>query len=96
MANGIRTSEPVDSIKDVVRTSVKFPEFDKTPDEGRWTYRPKRCGKNNENNSPKTLNVLFWSLNIRLSKMFWNILVNEAQFANSKCFYWDRADDELY
>ena len=30
-----------------------------TPEEGRWTYRPKRCGNNNNNkdedNSPKTL-----------------------------------------
>ena len=44
---------PVDSIKDVVRSSVKVPEFDK-----RRTYRPKRCGNNNkdEDNSPKTLN----------------------------------------
>ena len=49
----------VDSIKDVVRSSVKVPEFDKkTPEEGRRTYRPKRCGNNNkdEDNSPKTLN----------------------------------------
>ena len=29
MANGIRTGVPVDSIKDVVRSSVKVPEFDK-------------------------------------------------------------------
>ena len=29
MANGIRTGDPVDSIKDVVRSSVKVPEFDK-------------------------------------------------------------------
>ena len=29
-----------------------------TPEEGRWMYRPKRCGNNNKNedNSPKTLN----------------------------------------
>ena len=29
-----------------------------TPEEGRRTYRPKRCGNNNkdEDNSPKTLN----------------------------------------
>ena len=28
------------------------------PEEGRWTYRPKRCGNNNkdEDNSTKTLN----------------------------------------
>ncbi len=29
MANGIRTGDPVDSIKDVVRSSVKVPEFNK-------------------------------------------------------------------
>ena len=29
MANGIRTGDPVDSIKDVVRSSVKVPGFDK-------------------------------------------------------------------
>ena len=29
MANGIKTSEPVDSIKNVVRSSVKVPEFEK-------------------------------------------------------------------
>ena len=39
---------PVDSIKDVFQT----------PEEGRRSYRPKRCGNNNgdEDNSPKTLN----------------------------------------
>ena len=63
---------PVDSIKDVVRSSVKVPEFDKhlkkagghmgrnvvTPEEGWWTYGPKCCGNNNkdEDNSLKTLN----------------------------------------
>ena len=49
---------PVDSIKDVVRSSVKFPEFDKTPEEGRGAYRPKCCGNNNkdEDNSSKSLN----------------------------------------
>ena len=29
MANGIRTGDPVDSVKDIVRSSVKVPEFDK-------------------------------------------------------------------
>ena len=29
MANGIRTGDPVDSIKDVVPNSVKIPDFDK-------------------------------------------------------------------
>ena len=49
MANGIRTGNPVDSIKDVVR---------QTPEEGWKTYQLKRCENNNkdEDNSPKTLN----------------------------------------
>ena len=29
MANRIRTGDPVDSIKDVVQSSMKIPEFDK-------------------------------------------------------------------
>ena len=29
MANGIRTGDPEDSIKDVVQSSVKVPKFDK-------------------------------------------------------------------
>ena len=29
MVDGIRTGDPVDSIKDVVRSSLKIPEFDK-------------------------------------------------------------------
>ena len=42
---------PMDSIKNVVRVR-------QTPEEGRRTYQPKRCGNNNkdEDNSPKTLN----------------------------------------
>ncbi len=45
---------PVDSIKDVVRSS----KFRQTTEEGRRTYRPKRCGDSNkdQDNSPKTLN----------------------------------------
>ena len=48
----------MDSIKDVVRSSAKVPRNRETPEEGRWTYRPKRCGNINkdEDNSPKTLN----------------------------------------
>ena len=56
MANGIRTVDPVGSIKDVAQSSG--PRVRQTPEEGRMTYRPKRCGNNNkyEDNSPKTLN----------------------------------------
>ncbi len=53
MANGIRTGDPVDSIKDVVRSS----RVRQTPEEGWRTYRPKCCGNNkDEDNSSKTLN----------------------------------------
>ena len=58
MANGIRTGDPRGFNK--VRSS-KFREgsrVQQTPEEGRMTYRPKRCGNNNkdEDNSSKTLN----------------------------------------
>ena len=54
MANGIRTGNPHGR-------SSKFRESSwvrQTPEEGRRTYRPKRCGNNNkdEDNSPKNLN----------------------------------------
>ena len=41
-----------------VRSSVKVPRVRQTPEEGRRTYRPKRCGNNykDEDNSLKTLN----------------------------------------
>ncbi len=58
MANGIRTGDPRGFNKG---RSSKFREGSRvrqTPEEGRRTYRPKRCGNNNkdEHNSPKTLN----------------------------------------
>ena len=58
MANGIRTGDPCGFNKG---RSSKFREGSRvrqTPEEGRWTYRPKRCGNNNndEDNSSKTLN----------------------------------------
>ena len=58
MANGIRRGDPREFNK---RRSSKFREGSKvrqTPEEGRRTYRPKRCGNNNkdEDNNPKTLN----------------------------------------
>ena len=57
MANGIRTGDPRGFNEG---RSSKFPvgsRIRKTPEEGRRTYRPKRCGNNNkdEDNSPKTL-----------------------------------------
>ena len=58
MANGIRTGDSRGFNKG---RSSKFCEGSRvwqTPDEGRKTYRPKRCGNNNkdEDNSLKTLN----------------------------------------
>ena len=58
MANGIRTGDPRGSNKG---RSSKFRERSRvrqTPEEGRRTYRPKRCGNKNkdQDNSPKTLN----------------------------------------
>ena len=58
MANGIRTGDPRGFNKG---RSSKFREGSRvrqTPEEGRRTYRPKRCGNNNkdEDNSPKNLN----------------------------------------
>ena len=58
MANGIRTGDPRGFNKG---HSSKFREGSRvrqTPEEGRRTYRPKRCGNNNkdEDNSPKNLN----------------------------------------
>ena len=58
MAYGIRTGDPRGFNKGC---SSKFREGSRvrqTPEEGRRTYRPKRCGNNNkdEENSPKNLN----------------------------------------
>ena len=58
MANGIRTGEPRGFNKG---RSSKFhagSRVRQTPEEGRRTYQPKRCGNNNkdEDNSPKTFN----------------------------------------
>ena len=58
MANGIRIGDVCVFNKG---GSSKFREGSRvrqTPEEGRRTYRPKRCGNNSkdEDNSPKTLN----------------------------------------
>ena len=58
MTNGIRIDNPRGFNKG---RSSKFREgsrVQQTPEEGRRTYRPKRCGNNNkdEDNRPKTLN----------------------------------------
>ena len=56
MAIGIRTGDPRGFSKG---RSSKFrvgSRVRQTPEEGWRTYRPKRCGNNKEDNSPKTLN----------------------------------------
>ena len=58
MVNGIRIGDPCGFNKG---RSSKFrvgSRVQQTPEEGRRTYRPKRCENNNkdEDNSPKTLN----------------------------------------
>ena len=55
MANGIRTGDPVDSIKDVVRSSVKVPEFDKHLKKA-GGHISRNVVQNNKDNSPKTFN----------------------------------------
>ena len=57
MVDGIRTGDPRRFNKG---RSLKFrvgSRVRQTPEEGRRTYRPKRCGNNNkdEDNSPKSL-----------------------------------------
>ena len=83
MAYGIRTGDPRGFNKG---RSSKFREGSRvrqTPEEGRRTYRPKRCGNNNkdEDNSPKNLNdkKSWWS--------FFKILCNDARERPSS---WER------
>ena len=58
MANEIRTGDPRGFNKGRSSKSCEGSRVRQTPEEGRMTYRPKRCGNNNndEDNSPKTLN----------------------------------------
>ena len=58
MANGIRTGNPRRFNKGRSSKFLKGSRVRQTPEEGRRTYRPKRCGNDNkdEDNSPKTLN----------------------------------------
>ncbi len=73
MANGIRTGDPRGFNKG---RSSKFCEGSRvrqTPEEGRRTYRLKRCGNNNkeEDNSPKTLNDKKYKRSTRLGTTGW-------------------------
>ena len=58
MANGIRTGDPRGFNKGHSSKFCEGSRVRQTPEEGRRTYRVKRCGNNNkdEDNSPKTLN----------------------------------------
>ena len=58
MANGIRTGNPRGFNKGHSSKFRQGSRVRQTPEEGRRTYRPKRCGNNNkdEDNSPTTLN----------------------------------------
>ena len=56
MATRIRKGDPRGFNKGCSSKFRKGPRVRKTPEEGRRTYRLKRCGKKDEDNSPKTLN----------------------------------------
>ena len=58
MANGMRSGDPRGFSKGRSLKLRGGSRVRQTPEEGRWTYRPKRSGNNNkdEGNSPKTLN----------------------------------------
>ena len=58
MANGIRTGDPRGFNKGRSSKICEGSRVRQSPEEGRRTYQPKRCGNNNkdEDNSPKNLN----------------------------------------
>ena len=59
MANGIRTGDPPHGFNKGRSSKFRIgSQVRRTPEEGRRTYRPRRCGNNNKDkdNSPKTLN----------------------------------------
>ena len=57
MANGIRTDDPCGFNKGCGSKFCEGSGIRQTPEEGRRSYRPKRCGNNNkdEDNSLKNL-----------------------------------------
>ena len=82
MANGIRTGDPLGFNKG---RSLKFREGSRvrqTSEEGRRTYRPKRCGNNNKdkNNSPKIHNDNHLDQDIAQSNFY--------AFLNSEILHW--------
>ena len=56
MANGIRTGDRSGFNKGQSSKFCEGSRIQLTPEEGRRTYRPKCCGDNDEDNSPKTFN----------------------------------------
>ena len=78
MANGIRTGDPRGFNKGRSSMFREGSRVRQTPEEGRRTYRPKRCGNNNkdEDNSPKNLNKkkskLFKEEAFRIEIKTWN------------------------
>ena len=86
MANGIRTGDPRGFNK---RRSLKFrvgSRVQQTPEEGRRTYRPKRCGNNNkdEDNSPRTLN----DKNHQASSQKFRKLKRSVQLVSERYIWW--------
>ena len=56
MVNGIRTGDPCGFNKGRSSKFCVGYRVRQKPEEGRGTYRPKRCGNKNEDNISKTLN----------------------------------------
>ena len=56
MANGIRTGDPRGFNEGPGSKFREGSRVRQTPEEVRRTYRPKRCGNNNQDDSPKNLN----------------------------------------
>ena len=87
MANGIRTGDPDGFNKGRCSKFHQGSQVWQTSEEGRRTYRPKRCGNNNkcEDNSPKTLNDKNYQASsqkyrqIRINKQ-WLLLILNGNF----------------
>ena len=80
MANGIRTGDPCGFNKGRSSKFCEGSRVPQTPEEGRRTYRPKRCRNNNKNedNSPKNLN----------DKNKQNLFITLFHYSNLLTCYW--------
>ena len=87
MANGIRTGNPHGFNKERNSKFREGSQVRQTPEEGRRTYRPKRCGNNNkdEDNSPKNLNDKnsTFSLHLLLLKSFVHTVIQYQVFLSN-------------